>query len=105
MRTLLKVIFDVAAGNKAIMEGSFPKVMKSTMDRINPEASYFLATEDGCRSCLMVFDLKDPSDIPGIAEPLFIGMNAKVTFSPVMNAEELQKGLQSWQQSQAQERS
>ncbi|MCW3108698.1 MAG: hypothetical protein JWQ09_3204 [Segetibacter sp.] len=102
MRTLLKVTLDVVAGNKAIMEGSLSKVIKSTMERINPEASYFLAAEDGCRSCFMVFDLKDPSEIPVIAEPLYMAMNAKVTFTPVMNAEELQKGLQNWQQSQSQ---
>jgi hypothetical protein len=42
----------------------------------------------------MVFDLKDPSDIPSIAEPLFQSMNAKITLTPVMNAEDLMKGLE-----------
>jgi hypothetical protein len=40
-----------------------------------------------------VFDLKDPSEIPSIAEPFFLNFNAKVAFCPVMNAEDLQKGL------------
>lgn len=93
MRTLLRAVMEVEASNKAIIDGSLPKVIKSAMDSIHPEASYFLAT-DGCRSCFMVFDLKDPSDIPSIAEPFFSGMNAKVEFTPVMNAEELQKGLE-----------
>jgi hypothetical protein len=83
---------DVAASNKAVQDGSLPKILKATMDSIKPEASYFLA-QDGCRSCLMVFDLKDPSDIPGIAEPFFLNLNAKVEFSPVMNADDLAKGL------------
>jgi hypothetical protein len=96
MRTLLKVTLDVVASNKAIMDGSLPKIMQSTMDKIKPEASYFTAI-DGCRSCLMVFDLKDPSDIPMIAEPFFLNMNAKVEFSPVMNAEDLKKGLEQLQ--------
>ena len=99
MRTLLSVTLDVATSNKAIMDGSLPKTIKSTMDRIKPEAAYF-HTVDGCRACLMVFDLKDASEIPIIAEPLFLGFNAKVDFSPVMNAEDLQKGLEAWQQSQ-----
>ena len=41
----------------------------------------------------MVFDLKDPSDMPLVVEPLFSEMNAEVELSPVMNAEDLQKGL------------
>jgi hypothetical protein len=96
MRTLLKATMEVAASNKAILDGSLPKIMKTTMDKLKPEASYFLAT-DGCRSCFMVFDLKDPSEIPSIAEPFFLNFNAKVEFCPVMNAEDLQKGLAAMQ--------
>jgi hypothetical protein len=92
MRTLLTVSFEVIASNKAITEGSFAKIMESIMEKLKPEASYF-TTRDGCRTAYIVFDLKDPSDMPVIAEPLFMGMNAKVDFSPVMNAEDLQKGL------------
>lgn len=98
MRTLLRATLDVEASNKAIIDGTLPKIMKDTMERIQPEAAYFLAL-DGRRSCIMVFDLKDPSDIPAIAETFFLNMNAKVEFSPVMNAEELQRGLDKWQQS------
>jgi tRNA/tmRNA/rRNA uracil-C5-methylase (TrmA/RlmC/RlmD family) len=92
MRTLLKVTMDVAASNKAILDGSLPKMIQSTMERLKPEASYFTAM-DGCRSCFIVFDMKDPSEIPVIAEPFFLNLNAKVEFSPVMNAEDLKKGL------------
>ncbi|SMO39864.1 hypothetical protein [Solitalea koreensis] len=92
MRTLLRVTLDVTASNKAVTDGSLPKIIQSTIEKIKPEASYFLAV-DGCRSCFMVFDLKDSSEIPGIAEPFFQSMNAKVDFSPVMNADDLQKGL------------
>lgn len=41
----------------------------------------------------MVFDMKDPSEMPVIAEPFFTELNAKVDFCPVMNADDLQKGL------------
>jgi hypothetical protein len=98
MRTLLKITLDVAASNKAIMDGSLPKIVKMTMEKIKPEAAYFL-THEGFRSAFMVFDMKDPSEIPQIAEPFFIAMNARVEFTPVMNAEELQKGLEAWQRS------
>ncbi len=94
MRTLLRVIVDVTAGNKAVADGSLAQTMKSTMDKLKPEAAYFCAFE-GNRSCFIVFDMKDTSEIPGIAEPFFAKFNAKVEFTPVMNAEDLQKGLQS----------
>ena len=98
MRTLLRVTLDVEASNQAVIDGSISKVINSVMERIHPEASYFL-TLDGCRSCMIVFDLKDPSDIPAIAEAFFMNMNAKVDFTPVMNAEDLKKGLEKWQES------
>jgi hypothetical protein len=99
MRTLFTAVMDVAASNKALMDGSLPKLMESTMEKLQPEAAYFTAI-DGCRACMMVFDLKDTSEIPGICEPFFHGFNAKVTLTPVMNREDLQKGIQAWQSSQ-----
>lgn len=41
----------------------------------------------------MVFDLKDPSDIPPFAEPFFMDLNADVELALVMDAPDLQKGL------------
>lgn len=99
MRTLLTATMDAASGNKAILDGSLPKNMKSIMDSLKPEAAYFFVSE-GCRTCLMVFDMKDPSEIPLTVEPLFMGINAKVNLTPVMNAEDLQKGLEAWQKTQ-----
>ena len=99
MRTLLRATVDVTAGNKSIADGSLPKVIKETMERLQPEATYFF-TVDGNRSCMMVFDLHDPSEIPSIAEPLFNVLNAKVEFLPVMNAEDLQKGLMAYRKSE-----
>ena len=99
MRTLLTVKTDMSASNKAVMDGSLANLIQSTMERIKPEAAYF-CTQDGNRGCFMVFDLKDPSDISVIAEPLFQGLNAKLEFSPVMNVEDLQKGLSQLQQPQ-----
>ena len=96
---MLTAVMDAASGNKALIDGTLPKTMKALMDTLKPEAAYFL-TSEGCRTCLMVFDLKDPSDIPMTVEPLFQGMNAKISLTPVMNAEDLQKGLEAWQKTQ-----
>ena len=99
MRTLLKVTIDAEPGNRGILEGSLPKVIQETYQRLNPEAAYFYS-DKGRRSCMMVFDMKDSSEIPGITEPFFIAMNAEVELYPVMNAEDLQKGLGMFMSSQ-----
>lgn len=96
MRTLLKVTLDVVASNKALLDGSLPKMMQTAMEKLKPEASYF-TTMDGCRTCIIIFDMKDPSEMPSISEPFFLNLNAKVEFSPVMNADDLKKGLESLQ--------
>lgn len=93
MRTLAKIIIPVEKGNAAIKDGSLPQIIQSTIDKLQPEAAYFFADNDGQRSAFIVFDLKSPADIPVIAEPLFIGANASVEFIPVMNADDLKAGL------------
>lgn len=93
MRTLLKVSMPVESSNKAIKEGSLPKIIQSFIEDNRPEASYFYA-ENGKRTGLFVFDLKDPSQIPQVAEPFFLGLNAAVEFFPVMNAADLKTGLE-----------
>jgi hypothetical protein len=92
MRTMLKVTIPTDAGNKAIKDGSLPQILEKVMGEIKPEAAYF-TTFDGERTAYFVFDLKDSSMIPSIAEPFFMGLNAGVQFAPVMNPEDLKTGL------------
>ena len=61
------------------------------MADLKPEAAYFFADDNGQRSCSIVFDLKDPSEIPGVAEPWFLAFNAKVSLRPIMNPQDLAK--------------
>ena len=92
MRMMLKVIIPVETGNRAAKDGSLAKAIQTATERLKPEAAYFLADE-GARSALFFFDMQDASQIPAIAEPLFIGLNASLTMCPAMNADDLQKGL------------
>ncbi|WP_055530946.1 hypothetical protein [Streptomyces graminilatus] len=92
MRVLLKAQFDTEKGNEGIRSGKFPELMKETLDHLKPEAAYF-GPDDGCRTCWMVLDMKDSSDMPPAAEPFFTQFNAKISFTPIMNAEDLQRGL------------
>jgi hypothetical protein len=92
MRTMLKVSIPVESGNAAVTDGTLKAIVGAAIERLKPEAAYFLA-EDGRRTAIMVFDLADQSDIPSIAEPFFTSMNAAVSLVPVMNADDLAKGL------------
>ena len=92
MRTMMKVQIPTAAGNEAIKNGSLPEIMGKALAALNAEAAYF-TSEDGMRTALIFFDMADSSDIPPAAEPFFMGLDAKITFAPVMNADEMRAGV------------
>ena len=93
MRTMMKIKMDTEAGSRAIEDGSLPQLMQETLGKLEPEAAYF-APENGVRTAFIVFDLQDPSQLPALTEPLFRTVKATVEFFPVMDREDLQKGLQ-----------
>ena len=90
MRCLLKVLIPVETGNAAISDGSLPKTIESILADLKPEASYF-ADENGKRTGFIFFDLKDPSNIPAVAEPWFLAFNAHIELHPDMNLDDLKK--------------
>lgn len=92
MRTMIRIKVPVETGNRAIKDGTLAKTVMEALERLKPEAAYFLP-EQGVRTMIMVFDLKDPSEIPAIAEPFFLKLDAAVEILPVMNVEDLKKGL------------
>ena len=92
MRTLIRIIPEVEKANEAIANGTFERLLEETMERLRPEAAYFFA-EGGRRSANLICDLIDQADIPSIAEPWFMEVNATVEFFPCMNAEDVQRGL------------
>jgi hypothetical protein len=89
---MLKATMDTEKGNEAIRSGRMPDVIRNAMEKLRPEAAYF-GPEGGRRTCWMVLDLQDSSQLPPMAEPFFTELNAEVTVVPIMNAEDLQKGL------------
>ncbi len=92
MRMMLTFKVPVEKGNEAFKDGSLASIMQSMVQKLKPEAAYFRPSE-GKRSGFFVFDMNDSSQIPVIAESLFSDLHAEVDFSPVMNAEDLKKGL------------
>jgi hypothetical protein len=92
MRVMARVSIPTDVGSQGITDGTLPKVIQQTAERWHPEAMYF-TTFDGRRTAFIVFDMADSSAMPPFAEPLFSQLNAEIQLAPVMNADDLQKGL------------
>lgn len=92
MRVLLKATLDTEKSNEVIRSGRMEALIKETVDRIGPEAAYF-GTIDGRRTALLVFDMQDSSQMPPIGEPFLMELNAEVDLCPIMNGDDLAKGL------------
>ena len=93
MRVLLQVHIPNAKGNAAFQDGSLARTMEEFMGKVQPEAAYF-APDGGLRTGFFVFDMKDPSDMPPLLEPMFSTFEAQVDLTPAMNADDLRAGLQ-----------
>lgn len=88
MRFLFKISWPVEAGNEAA-KGGFQVVEKILSDQ-KPEAAYFIA-EGGMRTAILIMSMKDVSQLPDIAEPWFLALNARIEVTPAMVADDLKK--------------
>ncbi len=91
MRVLMKISFPVEAGNKAAKKDGL-KVIKTILDQQEPEAAYFVG-DGGKRTCMMIIDLANPSDLARIAEPWFLALNASIEVTPAMIASDLRDAM------------
>ncbi len=92
MRMMLKAQMDTATATKAIQEGRMPTVMQTMMEKLQPEAAYF-GPDGGQRTAFIIFQMDDPSQLPAISEPFFSEFNARVEIFPVMDKDDLERGL------------
>ncbi len=89
MRMLLRVSIPIEAGNAAAKAGTLGSTIEKILADLKPEAVYFYADDKGQRCGSVVFDMKDTSQIPAIAEPWFLSFNAELSLRPVMNLQDL----------------
>lgn len=93
MRVMMKVSMPVKPGNRGIKEGILPKTVMKFVEEMKPEACYF-GPENGKRTAYFFFDLQDPTQIPTVAEPFFMNLNAAIEITPVMNLDDMKKGVE-----------
>jgi hypothetical protein len=88
MRMMMKVSIPVDTGNAAMRDGSFGTKIQQLLTELKPEAAYFVE-EDGLRTAILFFEMKDSSELPGVAEPWFLTFNASISVRPAMTAADL----------------
>jgi hypothetical protein len=92
MRMMMRILIPVEAGNAAVKDGSLAITIQQFIDTAKLEAAYFVA-DGGERTGHFFFDLKQPSDIPSIAEPFFANLHAAIDVTPAMNIDDVRAGL------------
>ena len=88
MRMSLRVSIPAETGNAAAKAGTLGSTIERILADLKPEAAYFYADDGGRRAGSIVFDLKDSSQIPAVAEPWFLAFNAALSLRPVMNPQD-----------------
>ena len=90
MRMLLRATIPTVAGNASIKDGSMTENLGSILGDAKPEAVYFYV-ENGRRTCMIIFEMNDVSQLPAVVEPWFLSMGADITLLPVMNSDDFEK--------------
>jgi hypothetical protein len=88
MRFMLTFRVPPEQGNAAMKDGRFMEAFQSIMEDLQPEAAYF-ADIEGARGGYLVVNMDDASQIPAIAEPLFLGLGATVQIHPVFTPDDM----------------
>jgi len=95
MRMIMLVQFPIEPFNALTKNGSIGAKMKQLLDATKPEHVWF-SERNGKRGGIMVVNLDSPSDVPRLAEPWFLALNAEVEFRIAMTPEDLgRSGLDS----------
>jgi hypothetical protein len=93
VRMMMKVTMDTQAATESIEAGRLAGLMQAMMEKLHPEAAYF-GPEGGSRTAFIVFDMTDSAQLPPMTERLFSELKARVEIFPVMDREDLQRGLE-----------
>ncbi|WP_412024613.1 panthothenate synthetase [Burkholderia cepacia] len=88
MRMLLNIRIPHEPFNTLVRDGSVGDVISRILEAVKPEAVYF-TEQNGGRGAVVIVNLDDPSQIPALAEPWFLMLNADCEFRVVMLPDDL----------------
>ena len=90
MKCMMKIRIPNPHGNDMIKDPEFGKKMQKALEEVKAEAAYFTLI-DGSRGGYVVVNVDDAAQIPKLAEPFLLWMNAEIDFIPVMTPQDLSK--------------
>ncbi|RQT79388.1 panthothenate synthetase [Burkholderia cepacia] len=88
MRMLLNIRIPHEPFNTLVRDGSVGDVISRILEAVKPEAVYF-TEQGGGRGAVAIVNVDDPSQIPALAEPWFLMLNADCEFRVVMLQDDL----------------
>ena len=88
MRMLLNIRIPHEPFNTLVRDGSVGDVIGRILEAAKPEAVYF-TEQHGGRGAVMIVAIDDPSQIPALAEPWFLMLNADCEFRVAMLPDDL----------------
>jgi hypothetical protein len=97
MRFLVKATIPVEAGNDLVRDPSFGDRLQQVLADIGPEAAYFTA-QDGQRTIYLIVNMDGAHELPRVAEPLWLALEADVDCVPVMDQADFGKAADFIQQ-------
>jgi hypothetical protein len=86
-RFLMRASIPVDAGNDLIRDPDFGAKMQSVLAELRPENAYF-CIENGQRTIYLVVTTEESSELPRLAEPLWLWLACDVEFIPAMGQED-----------------
>ena len=92
MRMMMRFTIPVERGNEAAKDGTLGAAIDALIEQAQPEAAYF-TLENGERAGMIFFELEDQAQLTVLNEPLFAALDASIEVVPVLNADDLRKGL------------
>jgi hypothetical protein len=84
---MLKVSIPTETGNQCVLDGSLGSTIESILLDLKP----YFSDDHGVRTGFIFCNIKDESEIPGVAEPWFLAFGARVELHAAMTVSDLKK--------------
>ncbi len=88
----VKPSFPAEKGSEAYQSGAMQRTFQAAAEALKPEAMYFFP-ENCNRIAFLGLDMEGSWQLPAIVEPMFQALGASVLVTPVMNGDDLERGM------------